>query len=175
MGQFSWFTQDTNRQIYNDWDIYPNDKQTVYMIDPRDGHLYKEEAYEGYGVFGGRDFYELLTDINKNIIEKYCKSIVDGCIWYNEIMSTPWQNLSKDFLRQKRGWGIDLWFKYVEPDSYSREFTKPLPEGDKVLSPILVEDAKLWKNYAGQYPESDPNQGWHCQKDDSDDEEPDEW
>lgn len=69
MGQFSWFTQDTKTQIFNDWDQH-GDRQTIHMVDPRDGHDYKEEGYEGYGVFGGRDFYELLADINKDIILK---------------------------------------------------------------------------------------------------------
>ena len=67
MGQVSWFTQDTKVPIFNDWDE-KGDKQTIHMVDPRDGTDYKEEGYKGYGVFGGRDFYELLVDINKDLI-----------------------------------------------------------------------------------------------------------
>jgi len=57
MGQFSWLTQDTGRSISS---IKPF---TVYLIADN-GAWWKEENYEGYGVFGGHDFYELLADMN---------------------------------------------------------------------------------------------------------------
>jgi len=28
------------------------------------GHTWKEENYRGYGVFGGKDFFELLAEMN---------------------------------------------------------------------------------------------------------------
>ena len=28
------------------------------------GNLWKEDNYEGYGVFGGKDFYELMAEMN---------------------------------------------------------------------------------------------------------------
>lgn len=61
MGFFSWKTQDTNRSIAN----YYSDKITfkVVMTDNK-GNKYIERNYEGYGVFGGRDFYELLAEMN---------------------------------------------------------------------------------------------------------------
>jgi hypothetical protein len=33
------------------------------MIDDF-GNVWKEESYEGYGVFGGKDYYELLSEMN---------------------------------------------------------------------------------------------------------------
>lgn len=57
MGMFSWFTQDTNHRIVN------GERHTVYMTDNK-GNSYKEECYEGYGVFGGKDYYELLAEMN---------------------------------------------------------------------------------------------------------------
>jgi hypothetical protein len=33
------------------------------MITP-DGRVFTESDYEGYGVFGGKDFYELLAELN---------------------------------------------------------------------------------------------------------------
>lgn len=33
------------------------------MITP-DGRVFTEERYEGYGEFGGKDFYELLAELN---------------------------------------------------------------------------------------------------------------
>lgn len=57
MGCFSWFTQDTGRRILNDVPM------RVIMVD--DNHnQYIEECYEGYGVFGGKDYYELLAEMN---------------------------------------------------------------------------------------------------------------
>jgi hypothetical protein len=61
MGFFSWKTQDTDRSIAN---AYSSNKTfTVYMKD-NEGNAWKEEAYEGYGEFGGKDFYELLAEMN---------------------------------------------------------------------------------------------------------------
>lgn len=57
MGQFSWFTMDTHRRIVN------GEEHTVYLVDDK-GNKWKEERYEGYGVFGGKDFYELLAEMN---------------------------------------------------------------------------------------------------------------
>lgn len=63
MGFFSWYTQDTNRPIAN---IYQNVLPTfrVHMINPKSNTIWEEEHYEGYGVFGGKDFYELLAEMN---------------------------------------------------------------------------------------------------------------
>lgn len=62
MGFFSWKTQDTNRSISNQY----SDKGTftVYMVNPKTGEAYKEDNYDGYGRFGGKDYYELLAEIN---------------------------------------------------------------------------------------------------------------
>ncbi len=57
MGQFSWFTQDTHHRIVN------GKKFKVVMTDNK-GNKYVEHYYEGYGVFGGKDYYELLAEMN---------------------------------------------------------------------------------------------------------------
>lgn len=57
MGQFSWYTQDTNRRIVN------GEEYRVIMTDNK-GNQYVEECYQGYGVFGGKDYYELLAEMN---------------------------------------------------------------------------------------------------------------
>lgn len=61
MGFFSWNTQDTNESIANNYSGSPT--FTVYMFDDK-GNVWKEDDYEGYGVFGGKDFYELLAEMN---------------------------------------------------------------------------------------------------------------
>ena len=61
MGFFSWMTCDTGESIpsrYSDRDTFQ-----VAMITP-DGRAFREASYDGYGVFGGKDFYELLAELN---------------------------------------------------------------------------------------------------------------
>ena len=62
MGFFSWITQDTGRSIANRYSGRPT--FTVYMVNPVNDEYWKEDNYEGYGVFGGKDYYELLAEIN---------------------------------------------------------------------------------------------------------------
>ena len=61
MGFFSWITQDTDVSIAN---VYsPRKTFPVTMIDDK-GNQWREEKYEGYGEFGGKDYYELLAEMN---------------------------------------------------------------------------------------------------------------
>lgn len=64
MGQFSWFTQDTNHRIVND------EPFKVVMSDDK-GNKYVEECYEGYGVFGGKDYFVLLAEMNGLTLEQF--------------------------------------------------------------------------------------------------------
>jgi len=59
MGLFSWFTVE-GAQIVSDCSEH---KFVVYMHSP-DGSVWAEKDYEGYGVFGGKDYYELLAELN---------------------------------------------------------------------------------------------------------------
>ena len=61
MGFFSWKTLDTDKSISN---AYSSKKTfTVYMHDDK-GNRWREDDYQGYGVFGGKDYYELLAEMN---------------------------------------------------------------------------------------------------------------
>ena len=62
MGFFSWHAQDTGRSIANKHSNRPT--FTVYMVNPVNNEYWKEDNYEGYGVFGGKDYYELVAEIN---------------------------------------------------------------------------------------------------------------
>ena len=61
MGFFSWKTNNSDRSIANRY----SDRSTfkVYMRDNK-GNVWVEEDYEGYGRFGGKDYYELLAEMN---------------------------------------------------------------------------------------------------------------
>ena len=61
MGFFSWKTQDTGKSISNQYSGKPT--FTVFMLDDK-GNSWVEDNYEGYGEFGGKDFYELLAEMN---------------------------------------------------------------------------------------------------------------
>ena len=61
MGFFSWNTCDTGESIANNCSTRPT--FTVHMIAP-DGRVFTEPDYEGYGEFGGKDFHELLAELN---------------------------------------------------------------------------------------------------------------
>lgn len=62
MGFFSWIEPTSGRSIRNLYTGRPH-KKPVYMIT-EDGRQWKEEAYEGYGEFGGKDIYELIAEMN---------------------------------------------------------------------------------------------------------------
>ena len=61
MGFFSWKTMDTERSIPSSY----SDRETfrVTMTDDKNNR-WLEKNYEGYGVFGGKDYYELLDEMN---------------------------------------------------------------------------------------------------------------
>lgn len=62
MGFFSWNTVDTNRSIAN---VNSGRKTfTVFVLQPNGLPTIKEEAYDGYGVFGGYDVYALFAKWN---------------------------------------------------------------------------------------------------------------
>lgn len=63
MGQFSWITQDTHEAIRESYGCDDERLTTAYMHD-NNGNVWEEKRYEGYGVFGGKDFYQLLAEMN---------------------------------------------------------------------------------------------------------------
>lgn len=61
MGFFSWHTQDTGRSISNSFSGVGTFR--VIMQDDK-GNRFVEDNYEGYGVFGGKDYFELMDEMN---------------------------------------------------------------------------------------------------------------
>jgi hypothetical protein len=64
MGFFSWIAQDTNKPIYIDGFQKPGYEQRTYYMWDNNGNCWKEPSYEGYGRFGGKDYYILLAEMN---------------------------------------------------------------------------------------------------------------
>ena len=134
-GQFSWFTQDTDQQI-------GSEKQNtidVLMYDDK-GNSWYEDRYEGYGVFGGMDYYELVATMNG----------------YTE---EDTKTLGK---RSFRDVGIALAFGKLDPADTS--------QGDVLFPALVSNKRFNWKRHDfTQEPESDPNQSWYQEEDDDDD------
>lgn len=73
MGCFSWITNDTKRSIIiKGYGTKKYPCRTVYMWD-NNGHCWEEREYEGYGVFGGKDFHILLAEMNGVVEDDYEK------------------------------------------------------------------------------------------------------
>jgi hypothetical protein len=64
MGIFSWIAQDTHAPIYIDGYQKPGYEQRTYYMFDNNGNSWKEPSYEGYGIFGGKDYYILLAEMN---------------------------------------------------------------------------------------------------------------
>ena len=141
MGFFSWNTQDTDKSIANQ---YSNRKTfRVQMIDNK-GNVFTENEYEGYGVFGGKDYYELLAEMNGFVSQKGLTYEVDGEAYTDEA----------------RGFGINLAFK-----------DNPNGIGTKgVLYPNLIEQADGWV-YNESGPDNCEYQGYFYDEEDLDGED----
>ena len=64
MGCFSWITQNSNRSIImSGYGTRKYPSRTCYMWDNK-GRRWRQEQYEGYGIFGGKDYYVLLAEMN---------------------------------------------------------------------------------------------------------------
>tara|TARA_R110000751_G_scaffold142552_1_gene245970 strand:- start:36 stop:380 length:345 start_codon:yes stop_codon:yes gene_type:complete len=61
MGFFSWKTSNTNKSISNSHS--ERGSFPVVMVAPN-GERWVEKNYDGYGEFGGKDYYELLAELN---------------------------------------------------------------------------------------------------------------
>jgi hypothetical protein len=132
-GQFSWMTQDTDEQIGSERE----NTIEVWMYD-NEGNSWYEKRYEGYGEFGGMDYYELLAKMNGYSEEDLEDKKVLKAMSYGKEM---------------RDIGISLAFEKLP--------TKD--KGKKVLFPALVSDGRYnWKRHDfTQEAESDPNQSWY--------------
>jgi len=96
MGFFSFETKDTGESIANKFSSHPT--FPVFMRD-MDGNVWTENDYEGYGVFGGKDFYELLAEMNghKGTPDQLRSVGLDLAFnEYKETLVCPSLNTSKD-------------------------------------------------------------------------------
>jgi hypothetical protein len=135
-GQFSWMTQDTGQQIGSqDENMIP-----VYMFDDK-GKYYYENDYDGYGEFGGKDYYDLVAEMNGYTVDDA------------EKFGGTFENL--------RGIGIKLAFGELEPKN----------GGPVLFPALVTKPDKFnYKshNFAVEA-ETDPNQSWYEPEEDEED------
>jgi hypothetical protein len=135
-GQFSWMTQDTGQQIGSQ----DENKIPVYMFDDK-GKYYYENDYDGYGEFGGKDYYDLVAEMNgytADDAEKFGGT-------FGEL----------------RGIGIKLAFGELEPKN----------GGPVLFPALVTKPDKFnYKshNFAVEA-ETDPNQSWYDPEEDEED------
>ena len=172
MGFFSWLTSDTNKSIANNWST--RSTFPVHMVT-EDGQIFTENNYDGYGVFGGKDMYVLIAEMNgyKGADDEETRQLAFDKIWVRGIMKgDKVYNYSEDFVNyqspiESEG-GLcanDLisqhgWSSFGD----NGEFQEWADKGIKV--PKLVErlpntnaDWKQWWDSL-PYPESCPDQGF---------------
>jgi len=135
-GQFSWMTQDTGQQIGS------QDENTipVYMFDDK-GKYYYENRYDGYGEFGGKDYYDLVAEMNGYTVDDA-------------------EELGGTF-GELRGVGIKLAFGELEPKN----------GGPVLFPALVTKPDKFnYKshNFAVEA-ETDPNQSWYEPEEDEED------
>ena len=139
-GQFSWLTQDTNTQIGSEL----QNKISVYMYDNK-GNKWHEPDYDGYGEFGGKDFYDLTAEMN---------GYSEKDIIYNHDLRQFGIDLAYDKIQTKNQDGKLLFPALVEDENYditNHDFTER-PESDPNQG-WFVEDE--YDNEYGDYDEDD--------------------
>jgi hypothetical protein len=141
---FSWLTGDTRKSITNS--SAPEGALTVYMILPDDTHL-KEDDYEGYGVFGGRDFFGLVWQLNSKERPKTASKKLAP-----DLRAEKQAELDREFDQKHRGAGIDLAWSY-EDDEIG---------GGSVIFPKFAEVLLPWASLPK--PQRCPNQGFGGQE-----------
>ena len=121
MGFFSFITSDGNESIAN---IHSNRKTfPVYLATPGpNGKVFEEKGYNGYGVFGGKDIYVLIAELN-NLLPNGTEE-------------------------DKRMAGIDLVYKTIITDGTTTyikgvDFTrwdKPIGDTNRTANELVYED-----------------------------------
>jgi hypothetical protein len=116
-------TQDTGQQIGSqDENMIP-----VYMFDDK-GKYYYENDYEGYGVFGGKDYYELLDQMNggkgdrSEGVRKAFDPTLEGKLLFPALVVSPnnFNYKTHDFTKEAESDPNQSWYTPEEDDFYDQ-------------------------------------------------------
>jgi len=116
-GQFSWMTQDTGQQIGSQ----EGNTIPVYMFDDK-GKYWFEPSYDGYGVFGGMDYYELLDQMNggrgdrSEGVRKAFDPTLEGKLLFPALVVSPnnFNYKTHDFTKEAETDPDQSWLPYEE-------------------------------------------------------------
>jgi hypothetical protein len=133
-GQFSWMTQDTGQQIGSqDGNTIP-----VYMFDDK-GKYYYENEYDGYGEFGGKDYYELLDQMNggkgdrSEGVRKAFDPTLEGKLLFPALVVSPnnFNYKTHDFTKEAEHDPNQSWLAPEEDDFYDQNDEEVFGDMDK--------------------------------------------
>ena len=156
-GQFSWMTQDTGQQIGSQ----DENKIPVYMFDDK-GKYYYEKDYDGYGVFGGMDYYELLDqmnggsgDRNRGINLAFGKIKTDSEILYPALVTRPseFNYQTHDFTKEAKHDPNQSWYMEPEEDDYNGEDYGDYNDDDDNMMEEIDQPEEQGKGPSITYPE----------------------
>jgi len=149
-GQFSWFTQDTDQQIGSEDE---NTLPFVYMHDNK-GNKWLEKNYEGYGEFGGKDYYELLDQMNggsgdrsEGIRKAFdAQAIAKGKIKFPALTVSPTLSSKHDFTQEAENDPNQSWYEpeeddYIVGDDDDEDFGYNDDEDEEELDESKIEEA----------------------------------
>jgi hypothetical protein len=134
-GQFSWMTQDTGQQIGSE----EENTIPVYMFDDK-GKYYYENEYDGYGVFGGKDYYELLDQMNggsgdrdRGIDLAFGKEKTGSEILFPALVTSPsnFNYKNHDFTKEPESDPNQSWYAPEEDDFYDQNDEEVFGDMDK--------------------------------------------
>ena len=174
MGQFSWITQDTGEAIRECYGCNDGNLTTAYMHDNK-GNVWEEKSYEGYGVFGGKDYYQLLAEMNnaKGLTGDVDNDRLIGINLFYGTSSIRHKETGKIY--KSRGIDFTTWDEILPHgmsanDSVdSGEWERITIKEENILSPNLTRNKK-W-GWIEETPDDDPNQGWGCDEEEEDEED----
>ena len=155
MGQFSWIYSNTDKQLIN------NKAADTYLLVPEPfqqkyGKTIYESCYNGYGIFGGYDVYDLIPEWNKEMIPEIICRIKNGN-WEcstNDITNLQNYYEGKTITCELRWLGIIM--ACYDEDNFALKY------------PIKITTKEM--NYGdANASKSDPNQGWEEYEDEEED------
>jgi hypothetical protein len=144
-GQFSWFTQDTNQQIGSEDE---NTLPFVYMHDDK-GNKWLEKRYEGYGVFGGKDYYELLDQMNGGSGDRSegirlafdNAAVAAGKILFPALTVSATLSKFHDFTEESPNDPNQSWYQEPEEDDYNGDDYGDYNDDEDEMYESKVEEA----------------------------------
>jgi hypothetical protein len=150
MGFFSWKTSDTQRSICNN--ASERETFTVHMVT-REGQVFTEKSYEGYGEFGGIDFYYLVAQLNGKRTRTEGIELVEGVRYVT--------NGTHKYFAD--GHDFFSWDEVIHDGKCANELVKMgwkhgVEKKDDVVLPKLVERLPInkdWKEWFDALPQSE--------------------